>query len=155
MSIEIRRAGSEDGPMVGELAYLLVRELAPESADEISLDAYRATAAKLLGQDGGFWALLAYYDQTERPCGLVTLNECAAIYAGGRFGEIPELFVAPDYRSRGVAAALVKAAVDFARGQGWHRLEVGAPDQPRWQRTMRFYFREGFTEVGPRLSYIL
>lgn len=154
MNIEKRRARSDEGPIVGELAYLLVCEIAPEFADKISLDSYRATAAKLLGQGAGFWALLAY-GPAESPCGLVTLNECAAIYAGGRFGEIPELFVAPDYRSRGVAAALIKAAVSFAKAQGWHRLEVGAPDQPRWQRTMDFYLKEGFLEVGPRLKYAL
>ena len=154
MSIEIRRAGSDDGPLVGELAYLLVREIAPESADKISLDNYRATAADLLSRNAGFWALLAY-GQAEEPCGLVTLNECAAIYAGGRFGEIPELFVVPEYRSGGVAAALVKSAVDFAEAQGWPRIEVGAPDQPRWQRTMSFYLKQGFVEVGPRLKYLL
>jgi len=104
MSIEIRRTGAEDSAIARERAYLLVSEIATESADKISLDVYRKTAAKLLGQNGGFWALLAY-GEAERPCGLVTLNECAAIYAGGRFGEIPELFVAPDDRSRGVAAA--------------------------------------------------
>ena len=154
MSIDIRRAGSEDGPIVGELAYHLVREIAPESADKISLDNYRATATDLLSRDAGYWALLAH-GQAEGPCGLLTLNECAAIYAGGRFGEIPELFVAPDYRSQGVAAALIQSAVDFAKTQGWPRLEVGAPDQPRWQRTMEFYLKEGFVEVGPRLRYIL
>ena len=154
MNIDIRRAGPVDGPIVGELAYLLVREIAPESADKISLDSYRATATHLLDRDAGFWALLSY-GQGQGPFGLVTLNECAAIYAGGRFGEIPELYVAPDYRSKGVAAALVNAAVDFAKTQGWHRLEVGAPDQPRWQRTMNFYLKQGFTEVGPRLRYLL
>jgi hypothetical protein len=30
-------------------------------------------------------------------------------------------------------------------------LEVGAPDVPRWQRTVDFYKRNGFKEVGPRL----
>ncbi len=30
-------------------------------------------------------------------------------------------------------------------------LEVGAPSVPKWQRTVDFYLRNGFEEVGPRL----
>ena len=36
-----------------------------------------------------------------------------------------------------------------------NRVEVGAPDVPRWQRTVNFYLKEGFVEVGPRLKYLL
>ncbi|MFP6745114.1 MAG: hypothetical protein VCB77_08015, partial [Alphaproteobacteria bacterium] len=32
---------------------------------------------------------------------------------------------------------------------GWLELEVGAPDVPRWQRTVDFYLGYGFKEVGP------
>lgn len=85
------------------------------------------------------------------PVGLVLLNECAAIYAGGKFGEISELYVLPEYRSQGVAAQLLRAAETYAKEQGWKRLEVGAPAQPDWERTLAFYLREGFEEVGPRL----
>ena len=34
-------------------------------------------------------------------------------------------------------------------------IEVGAPDLPRWQRTVDFYKRYGFTEIGPRLAFDL
>jgi hypothetical protein len=30
-------------------------------------------------------------------------------------------------------------------------LEVGAPDAPRWQKSIDFYIRCGFEEIGPRL----
>ena len=82
----------------------------------------------------------------------VMLNECAAIYANGLFGEITELYVEPANRSCGVAPSLISAAVDLGRRKGWTRLEVGAPDQPRWSRTLAFYLEEGFVEVGPRLK---
>lgn len=83
------------------------------------------------------------------------LNECAAIYAGGVFGEISELYVAPELRSRGIAGALIQEAIDLARTRKWNRLEVGAPNQPEWKRTFDFYVREGFNEVGPRLRKTL
>ena len=112
----------------------------------------RATAKRLLEEEGVF-GLLALSDG--QPCGVLMLNECAAIYAGGRFGEITELYVTPDERSHGVAPALLDAARDVARERGWSRFEVGAPDQPTWARTLAFYQREGFEEVGPRLKLML
>jgi hypothetical protein len=38
---------------------------------------------------------------------------------------------------------------------GWGRLEVGAPDVPKWKGTLAFYRRNGFDEVGPRLKILL
>ena len=32
------------------------------------------------------------------------------------------------------------------------QIEVGAPPMPQWQRTLDFYLRAGFVEVGPRLK---
>ena len=89
------------------------------------------------------------------PVGVMTLNECAAIYAGGKFGEISELYVRPDMRSQGVAQQLLDHAQQEARARGWKRIEVGAPSQPDWHRTLNFYLRNGFDEVGPRLRRLV
>ena len=75
--------------------------------------------------------------------------------AGGRFGEISELYVNPAARSGGVTPRLPRAAVGFAGAGNRDRLEVGAPDVPRWNRTVAFYRRNGFVEVGPGLTLIL
>jgi len=85
----------------------------------------------------------------------MTLNECMAIYAGGAFGEISELHVEPDLRSQGVARLLGSHAGAEGQERGWRRIEVGAPAQPDWQRTLRFYLANGFEEVGPRLRRLL
>ena len=154
MAITIRTAAREDAAIVGELAYRLVREISPDGAPGIDLGDYRACATRLLDGQSGFWALIAFAN-ADKPVGLLTLNQCAAIYAGGSFGEIAELYVDPDYRSQRIAAKLVAAAIDFAKEQDWPRLEVGAPDLPRWQRTVDFYLKEGFVEVGPRLKRLL
>ena len=67
---------------------------------------------------------------------------------------ITELYVKPDYRSAGVAPALISAAETLAREKGWLRFEVGAPPKPEWQRTFDFYIKEGFEYVGPRLRKV-
>jgi GNAT superfamily N-acetyltransferase len=65
-------------------------------------------------------------------------NECAAIYAGGTFGEISELYVDSSQRSSGVGAKLIDAAKQFGIQKGWPEIEVGALPQPEWKRTSNY-----------------
>lgn len=146
MSVEIRKTTAADAGIVARYVHALLSELSPGTP--FSQSSLEDTARSLLA-DGAVIALFAVSNGT--PVGLITLNECAAIYAGGRFGEISELYVEPDYRSKGVAPALLAAAAAIGNERGWKRLEVGAPNQPAWARTLAFYLREGFLEVGPRL----
>ena len=58
----------------------------------------------------------------------------------------------PIFNERFVVERLIETAVFFARTQNWPVLEVGTPSLPRWQRTVDFYRRQGFREIGPRLE---
>ena len=149
--IQIVEAGVDDAKTVGRLVHALLVELDPEHGEAIDADRLCRTAETLLADDTGVWAFIAR-TQGGQPVGVLMLNECAAIYAGGRFGEISELYVAPSERSTGAGAMLIDAASSFAKSRAWTRIEVGAPDVPRWRRTVDFYLGFGFTEVGPRLS---
>jgi len=86
----------------------------------------------------------------DRLIGLLALSECRALYAGGRFGIIPELYVSPERRSQGVGGALVNEAKRVARSNGWARLEVTTPPLPQFERTLAFYERQGFSVSGGR-----
>lgn len=154
MAIALRQAEAKDAGLVADLIHTLVGELDPGRADSQLLASYRKAAAAHIGKESGYWAILAEAADNGA-IGVITLNECTAIYAGGHFGEIPELYIAPAYRSQGVGALLLDGAIAFAKTRGWPRLEVGAPDQPRWQRTVDFYQKQGFVEVGPRLKRVL
>ena len=148
----VEQARPEDFERVGQLTYELLAELYPELG--YARDACVDTARTLLTGRHGVWSFLAT-EHGDRDVGVVMLNECAAIYAGGRFGEISELYVVPERRSQNVGARLTDAAVAFARERDWPFLEVGAPSVPRWQRTVDFYLERGFEEVGPRLYLTL
>jgi GNAT superfamily N-acetyltransferase len=87
---------------------------------------------------------------SECVAGLLTLAECRALYAEGRFGIIPELYVRPDRRSQGVGGKLVTEAKRVARSNGWVRLEVTTPPLPQFDRTLAFYERQGFSISGGR-----
>ncbi|MFZ0099806.1 MAG: GNAT family N-acetyltransferase [Gemmobacter sp.] len=148
--IEIVVAKEEHAAIVGGLVHDLIGELSDGQAD--APQHYRNTAALVLQLPGVTGALAIRAGQ---PVGVILLNQCAAIYAGGRFGEITELYVVPEARSGGIAAQLVEWAIAQGRAYNWNRLEVGAPQQPRWRRSLDFYLRTGFVEVGPRLRLAL
>jgi len=151
-AIVVRQAGPEEFERVGRLIYELLAELYPELGYE--RDGCVDSARILLAGSDGVWAFLAS-TRDDRDLGVVMLNECAAIYAGGRFGEISELYVVPDGRSKNVGARLTEAAAAFGRKRKWPFIEVGAPSVPAWQRTVDFYLKRGFEEIGPRLQITL
>jgi GNAT superfamily N-acetyltransferase len=154
MAISVRQAQSSEVGVVAELVHALLSELTPPTATPPTIDKVRASTVLLLNKDRGVWAFVAE-DELGHAVGVLTLHECASIYAGGRFGEISELFVSPPARSEGVGPELLKEAMRFARAREWRRLEVGAPAGTHWNRTVSFYLRNGFEEVGPRLKCLL
>jgi GNAT superfamily N-acetyltransferase len=149
-NIDIVMARPADSEVVGELVYSLLMEFYSEQSHLFPLEKMKNAAAELLTPGSGVWSLLAMNGNDV--VGMINLNECAAIYAGGKFGEITELYVKPEFRSKGIGEKLVSQAKDFARERAWKVLEVGAPDVPRCQRTVNFYFDNGFSEIGPRLE---
>ncbi len=84
--------------------------------------------------------------------GLMTLVESLSLSANGRYGVINELYVEPEYRSEGVGKMLLDFAKMISAERGWARLEVTTPGD-EFDRTLRFYEREGFWKIGPRYKY--
>ncbi|AKS45173.1 Acetyltransferase (GNAT) domain-containing protein [Octadecabacter temperatus] len=150
MTIQSNIATVSDTLVVSEFIYLLIDELAAGAGPDRKT--MEAATRQVLAMKG-VTSIVA--TEGAAPVGVIMLNECAAIYAGGLFGEISELYVSKEHRSKGIAAQLVDAAETYAKEHGWKRLEVGAPPQPNWDRTLQFYLREGFAEVGPRLRKLL
>jgi GNAT superfamily N-acetyltransferase len=84
--------------------------------------------------------------------GLISLVETFSIYGCGKFGIINELYVVPDYRSRGVGTKLMIFAYQLIEEKGWTRLEVSTPDEIKWKRTLNFYLKEGFVQTGVKMK---
>ena len=103
---------------------------------------------------GRFVALLARDDSGEA-IGVLTLSETFAIYAGGRYGVIEEMYVRPAFREKGVGRALLERAVTVAADRGWRRLEVTAPEDDAADAAARFYERGGFRFSGSKLRLLL
>lgn len=143
----IRPATVDDAPTVAELVRALLTELGGMSAD------LETVARDVLAREDRVVGFLALEDG--QAVGVILLSEGYAMFALGAFGQITELYVRPEQRSTGVAKRLLAQAVAHGRERGWRRIDVGAPPQPQWVRTVAFYKSNGFTEVGPRLKIVL
>lgn len=86
--------------------------------------------------------------------GVITVAESSSLSAGGRYGVINELYVVPDYRSEGVGKMLMDFAKEIGQQQGWARIEVTTPGD-EFDKTLRFYEREGFMKIGPRYKFMI
>lgn len=84
--------------------------------------------------------------------GVITAIESIAIYSQGAYGVIQELFVSPKARSLLVGESLLNAMKHHAVKAEWSRLEVTTPDPTKWARTVSFYKRYGFEEIGFRMK---
>jgi len=164
-SIEARPSGGRPGevridaieapgaPEVYAAVEALLVELGHEADEADAINLKKVTADwRAAGARARVFAARA---RGGRLAGVLTLFEAFAIYAGGAYGIISELWVAPGHRSSGVGRSLIAAAVAHGRARGWLRIDVTAPEDPRFERTRRFYEREGFVYTGPKLKRLL
>lgn len=150
MTTYIKHASASDSHLVAQQVIKLLAELDALEVNSFDLEHYTQVSKKLIS-DSKITALLAINE--DEAIGVLTLNPCCAIYNGGEFGEICELYVKPEFRSAKVGKMLIDEAVNIAQQNGWGRIEVGAPSYAEWGRTIAFYKGYGFEEIGPRLGF--
>jgi GNAT superfamily N-acetyltransferase len=150
--IVVTKAGLDQAAEVLDLVSRLLVELGEEGEETGALD-QRSMSKAWESESSRHLAFLAR--DGSRSVGVMTISETFALYAQGRYGVINEMFVVPEYRSRGVGALFLEAAKALGRRRGWRRIDVTAPESIRWDRTRRFYERQGFQFTGPKLKYLL
>ncbi len=151
-TISIRLAEPRDMPTVIAMVAELLTELGEEGED-VELLPIEQLASAWQRVDQTHTAFVAE-TSAGQPIGILTLTESFAIYANGRYGIINEMYVLPDHRSAAVGTKLIDAAINHAKARDWHRIEVTAPESPRWNRTRAFYEQRGFTFTGPKLKLL-
>jgi GNAT superfamily N-acetyltransferase len=190
--VRIQPARAHEAGAVLALIEALLAELGDEGQEFAQIDRDKLEGrleremapAATLGCDsdpgsGRFLALLAR-DESGIPVGVLTLSTSFAVYAGGEYGVIDEMYVAPEYRSQGIGRGLVEAAVVVARRRGWFRLDVTGPvgagaavarasgghpgaggggdadgTQAIAHPVLRFYRRLGFEPTGQKLRLLV
>ncbi len=150
MTIQIHTAVPDEAEVIAAMVGELLHEImAAVEAKVFGFDhgETMARARSWIG-DGLYQVLLAR--SAEEPVGFLALYQSYALYTEGVYGTIPELYVRPAYRSRGVGAALLAEARRLGRAKGWTRLEVTTPPLPQFERSLLFYERQGFRISGGR-----
>lgn len=150
MEITIQPAGAADAEIVAELTGFLLEEIMAASGTRHFVFDVETAARnfRTFLHGGGYAAYVAWRGNVA--LGLVTLSASRALYAGGEYGIVTELYVAPECRSQGVGERLLETARSFARQAGWVRLEVTTPPLPEFERVLNFYQSYGFEIAGGR-----
>ena len=139
MSLDVRRVGPEAAPEVLAVVHesFAARPALDPPADALGEDLGSVSAA--LGDRGG---LLATLDGD--PVGALLLQRAGDDLVLRRFGVLPRA------RGRGVASALVDAAVEAAVGHA----AVAVVAREELPATVAFWERHGFVETGRRSPYV-
>jgi GNAT superfamily N-acetyltransferase len=87
--------------------------------------------------------------------GIITLTESQAVYAGGKYGTIDEMFILPEFRNKNIGSSVLKEIVAISKLKGWKRIDVTAPTEDKWVATIKFYERNGFRFTGPKLKRLV
>jgi GNAT superfamily N-acetyltransferase len=155
--MEVEIAGPEDAAVIAQQVGALLEEImvaTGQKAFNFEIEDAKSRLGDFLKQ--GKYFVLVVRVEAGTISGFVTMYESFALYAEGPFGTIAELFVRPEYRSRGIGRQLCEAAKEFGVKRGWRRLEVTTPPLPEFNRTLGFYERQGFSVTGGRkLKYVL
>ena len=106
-----------DSEVVAGLVRDLLMEFFADQSHLFPLVKLKKAAAELLTPGSGVWSFMAIHENNV--IGIINLNECSAIYAGGKFGEITELYIKPEFRSKKIGEKLISQAKGFAKERGW------------------------------------
>ncbi len=148
--IAVELAKPSDAEAIATMVGELLREImaaVKEKAFGFHQDRTIARARSWM-QDGLYMVLLAR--DGDKPVGFLALYQSFALYTEGVYGTIPEFYVRPSYRSRGIGTELLAEAKKLGQARGWRRLEVTTPPLPQFDRSLAFYQRQGFSISGGR-----
>jgi putative acetyltransferase len=135
-----------DDPLASDVRALLDEHLAemrrtspPESVHALDPTALAAPDVRFLTARDDDGALLG--------CGaLKTLSATD--------GEVKSMRTALGARGRGVAAAVLVAVLETARGAGLARVSLETGTEPFFEPAVRLYLRHGFVPCGPFAEYM-
>lgn len=72
--------------------------------------------------------ILVAEDAWDAPLGFAVLFDLPELVFARRCGNLDDLFVRPEARGRGIARALIAAALDLGRARGWSHLRWIVPE---------------------------
>jgi GNAT superfamily N-acetyltransferase len=148
----IRTASDADTAAVAVAVEALLVELGGRRPPRTDLEA----EIRAVLEDPGVGVLLVAEAEGEI-VGVLSASWQRALHVPGRYATIQDLWAHPDWRSRGVGAALINELVALCGRQGVARIEVGLPRESfdAIHATEAFYLGNGFEQLGPRMRRLI
>lgn len=149
---QVRAATLDEVPAVAAAIESLLVELGGRRPSRAEMEAEVRAAI----EDPAVGAMLVA-DSAGEIVGVLGASWCRAVHVPGPYAVIQDLWVHPDWRSRGVGADLVEGIVALARERGVGRIEVGLPRETfeAIRATEAFYLGNEFEHLGPRMRRLL
>lgn len=145
VNTEIEKAEPGHAPVVVDLLKRLYLELG-EERESLNFLSTNLIERMLTSGATGIYLLR----QAGQYIGVFTLTESQAIYAGGKYGVLDEMYIVPEQRRQKHGARILEYIGSIAKKNNWSRLDVTAPTEEKWSRTRRFYENNGFVFTGPK-----
>lgn len=150
--IKIRKAVADDILLTFSFVKDLLIELGDEAKDLEKVNNLQNSKIDVNNHKSHFVFLA---EDEGKAVGIITLSECFALYSGGNYGIINEMYVLPKHRSGNIGSLLIKKAKEIAVEKKWGRIDVTTPVEKRWERTKAFYLKQGFEFTGEKLKFDL
>ena len=144
--VDVRLATPEDRADVLRLVRSLLIELGGNPAPAETL---QAVFTSLVGRGSAGFIVVGEEDgETQAVC---TVSFIQALRTAGRYAVFQEMYVEPRARGSGIGRAVLEFAIDHAEASGCQVMELGTPRNG--QRTIGFYERAGFENIGARMRW--
>lgn len=150
-SYPLRFAEPKDVCVLARAVQALLTELGGPGPQFTLKGAERAAERLTKDEQAGF-AVLIEDCQAVETIGIATVSGVQALRAGGLYGVLQELWVAPRYRGADHGARLLQAVEAEASRRGWPMVEVSLPldGYKTLDRLTRFYEGAGYVQAGMR-----
>ncbi len=134
-----------------ELIISLLSELYLELGEEAESISYLTTnLVKDILQSGKTEIYLIKCDKAI--LGIFSLTESQAIYSGGYYGSLDEMYIKPEYRNNGIGKIGIQKIRMIAKEKGWKRVDVTTPTEKKWETTINFYRNCDFAFTGSKFK---
>ena len=134
-----------------EVVYMLESLYLELGEERESIEFLNISLIESITKDGNTLILKATSTNDEI-LGILCLSEAQAIYAGGNYGIVNDMYVYPQYRSKYIGKKLIEKAKELAKEKNWKRIEVTAPTSEN-KKTIDFYKKNEFVFTGPKMKW--
>lgn len=150
MNLFIEIASSSDAPAIAHLERALLEEIMDATGQrhfEADFQGLMTLAKKFIEQEKSTFIIAK---SGETAVGFLAVYASHALYAGGSYGTISELFGRKEKKSQGIGKLLLSKTREHSEGQNWKFFEVTTPPLPKFGKTITFYKNNGFEVSGGR-----